>query len=296
MYKFNAPLEIIQREATKRKILSCIAQIFDLMGIIAPVVVLAKILMQRIWDAKIGWDTVIPDQLFLQWDQFQRELQHTTELKIPRWVGLDMGSEIEIHGFSDASTSAYGAVLFMRAKKNDHIECTMIAAKSRVAPLKPLSIPRLELCAAHILSELVRTFLEAVKLRNSRVTLWTDSQIVLAWLKKDPGLLKTFVNNRVQNIHRTAPQAEWRYVPSADNPADILSRGAFPKELMSASLWWKGPPWLSRSQDNWPNTASKINDALKFEIEREENHWKNEGKIRTKYKQIAIYSLSINGV
>ena len=107
MYKFNAPLEIIQREATKRKTLSCIAQIFDPMGIIAPVVVLAKILMQRIWDAKIGWDTVIPDQLFLQWDQFQRELQHTTELKIPRWVGLDMGSEIEIHGFSDAPTSAY---------------------------------------------------------------------------------------------------------------------------------------------------------------------------------------------
>lgn len=83
MYKFNAPLEIIQREATKRKILSCIAQIFDLMGIIAPVVVLAKILMQRIWDAKIGWDTVIPDQLFLQWDQFQENCNIRQSSKFP---------------------------------------------------------------------------------------------------------------------------------------------------------------------------------------------------------------------
>lgn len=172
MYKFNASLGITRKEATKRTVLSRIAQIFDPMGIIAPVIVIAKILMQRIWEAKIGWDMVIPENLFIQWDKFHNELQYIIEFKIPRWVGLDTSCEIEVHGFSDASNSAYGAVLFIRVKKNDkNTRCTMVAAKSRVAPLKPLSIPRLELCAALILSELMKTFLEAVKLSNSRVTL-----------------------------------------------------------------------------------------------------------------------------
>lgn len=155
-----------------------------------------------------------------------------------------------LHCFADASELAYGAVLYTRIETTDRVEWILIAAKSRVAPIKTVTIPKLELCAAQLASELVQTFRHSKKLAQFKTTLWSDSEIVLAWLIKDAATLKTFVNNRVQRIRHLTSDSDWRHVPSGDNPADLLSRVMSPAELKGARLWWNGPSWLIRTGEH----------------------------------------------
>lgn len=237
MYKFQPPALLECHEATKRRVLSHIEQIFDPNGYIGPFVIVTKILMQRIWSAKIGWDVLVPNEIFRAWQQFQQQLPLVTEIRLPRWLGIGDDRNVSLHGFADASLLAYGAVLYARAETADHVESVLIAAMSRVAPLRTITVPRLELCAAQLLSELVLMFKSTSRLEHVKTTLWSDSQIVLAWLKKDAATLKIFVNNRVQKIERLPAKADWRYVPSVDNPADLLSRGMSASELRTAKKY-----------------------------------------------------------
>lgn len=247
MFKFKPPPALGVKEMTKRRLLSQIAQIFDPNGYIGPVVVVAKILMQKLWARKIGWDSLVPMDIYEEWKRIQQQLYLVSEIQLPRWLGLNEKRNATLHGFADASMTAYGAVLYARVETVTGIQSTLIAAKSRVAPLKTISIPRLELCAAVLLSELVDGFKRATKTSHYKTTLWTDSEIVLAWLIKEPATLKIFVNNRIQQIHQLTPAADWRHVPTADNPADQLSRGATARELSASQLWWHGPKWLLQS-------------------------------------------------
>lgn len=155
--------------ATKRAVLSTIASLFDPLGWITPVVITAKIIMQKLWALRCDWDAVLPKNLLVTWRSFYEQLSSLHELSIPRWTG--QGSSImstEIHGFADASTAAYGAVVYLKLIHLDgSVQITLINAKSRVAPLKPTTIPRLELCAMVLLARLtvfVRSLLENTSL------------------------------------------------------------------------------------------------------------------------------------
>lgn len=252
MFKFQPPPMLSAPEMTMRKLLSQIAQLFDPNGYIGPVIVVAKILMQKLWAKRIKWDARVPADMYAEWTQFQQQLPLVMDIQIPRWLGLSDKRNVSLHGFSDASMTAYGAVLYARIETAATVECTLIAAKSRVAPLKTVTIPRLELCAALLLSELTETFQRATKKRYYKTTLWTDSQIVLAWLNKEPATLKIFVNNRTQQIQQLTAEASWRHVSSSDNPADLLSRGTTAEELRASKLWWHGPHWLTKTAEHWP--------------------------------------------
>ncbi|XP_076660479.1 uncharacterized protein LOC143363835 [Halictus rubicundus] len=241
---------------TKRAILSTIARLFDPLGWVTPTTVYAKILMQQLWLKKCSWDAPLPSTFLDRWTIYNAELPALKSLAIPRWTHqtLDIAS-CELHGFADASTVAYAAVVYLRVvTSSGHIVVSLLAAKSKVAPVKPLTVPRLELSAALLLARLIVFVRQALHDLPNEIPCycWTDSTITLCWLRQPASRWKTFVANRVAQIASSLPDAMWRHVPSEENPADCASRGLLPSQLLHHDLWWKGPQWMQLSTDQWP--------------------------------------------
>ncbi len=236
-----------QQSTTKRSIISDIARTFDVLGWLAPATVKMKMLFQRLWELKLDWDQEVPPEVQECHHIWRSELSCFINFPVARCY-FRKGEEIlqtELHGFADASENAYAAVVYLRTTyAAAPPTMALVTAKTKVAPLKQLSIPRLELCAAHLLAKLLTTVGAALHINLSNTYAWSDSTIVLYWLDGNPRRLKTFVGNRVANILEVLPPTAWRHVPSQDNPADCASRGMFPQELLQHQLWWTGPSWL----------------------------------------------------
>lgn len=244
---------------TKRELLSVIASIYDPLGLVSPVVVLPKILLQRLWLLKLGWDDKLPFELLVDWLSIFRQLPDISQISIPRCVLTnEPHAAIELHGFSDASSSAYGCCIYVRSIANK-IQSRLLCSKSRLAPLKVLSIPKLELQAALLLARLINRAIKAFKILNvciSQVFLWSDSTIVCNWLRDLPDRKDVFVSVRVAEIQETTSQFTWNHVKSKNNPADIVSRGSVPTDLCKNELWWHGPTWLSKPTEHWDSFSS----------------------------------------
>ena len=142
-----------------------------------------------------------------------------------------------MHGFADVSKHAYGAVVYLRLIKRSRVHVCIQLAKTRVAPLKTVSIPRLELCAAQLLAKLTHHFLSIIPIAVDKTHLWSDSQDVLYWLRDHPSRWPTFIANRCSEIVTLLPNAVWHHVKSGDNPADIASRGIEPSKFSTFTLW-----------------------------------------------------------
>ncbi|CAK9809095.1 hypothetical protein ANTQUA_LOCUS5879 [Anthophora quadrimaculata] len=243
---FNSPA------VTKRSILSIIARLYDPLGWATPVIIQAKILIQSLWKSHVGWDDPLAQPLHHEWTDLSARLYHLNSVKIPRWTHFSPRvPSMQLHGFADASSSAYAAVVFLRLYTDDHrVVVSLLAGKSKVAPLSPVSVPRLELCAAVLLSRLIVFATDTLALREVPVFCWSDSTVVLTWISHHPSRWKMFVANRVAKIQSLVPSATWRYVPSHENPADCASRGLFADELVTHPLCWNGPDWLSRESDS----------------------------------------------
>ncbi|XP_076660602.1 uncharacterized protein LOC143363961 [Halictus rubicundus] len=241
--------------STKRSITSEIAKIYDPLGLLGPVIITAKMLLQRIWTIKVDWDESLPMDIHTEWIRFYNKLPALNNITFPRRTIIESPRKVELHGFSDASEKAYGACLYLRTTDSrGHTETTLLFAKSKVAPLKTISIPRLELCGALLLTSLVETAKQALPVEIHKTIYWTDSTIVLHWVKTSPHTLKTFVANRVSEIQRRTANADWRHVPTADNPADLISRGQSPEDFLQPSIWQHGPTWLNEEESFWPTT------------------------------------------
>ncbi|GFY21718.1 integrase catalytic domain-containing protein [Trichonephila clavipes] len=234
---------------TKRDVLSTIARIYDPLGLLGPVVAKAKIFLQKLWMLKIDWTDLLPDTINREWRQFVESLQVVNDININRCIVVEQPEVIELHGFSDASQSAYGAVVYCKSITSDRkMLVHLIASKSRVAPTKQTTIPRLELCAAVLLAKLVHRVKQALKLNVTNTFLWSDSMIVLSWIRKESYQLKTFVANRIATIQEMTSSEQWRYVATEDNPADFVSRGMDSLKLKTCELWWNGPKFLMSNQ------------------------------------------------
>lgn len=176
-------------------------------------------------------------------------------MSIPRHVSCVEPEYTEIHGFCDAE-AAYGACIYLRStNKSGQSYARILCAKSRVAPLKQVTLPRLELCRALLLSRLGKSVQQALTIQVDAIHYWSDSTIALAWIKRSPEELQTFVANRVAEIQRITHNAQWAHIKSQDNPADIISRGMFPEALKTLKLWWAGPDWLTIDQRDWPTES-----------------------------------------
>ncbi|GFX28933.1 uncharacterized protein TNCV_3029761 [Trichonephila clavipes] len=246
---------------TKRYVLSTIAKIFNPVGLMAPVISKAKIFLQRLWRSKLEWNDLLPAEEYREWHQFLVSLENINNIEIPRRILVAFPEAIEIHGFADASERCYGAAVCCKSKylKSETL-VRLITSKSRVAPIKSLTIPRLELCAAGVLANLVKRVVAALQLETAELYLWSDSMIVLAWIRKEPMDLKTFVQNRVAKIQELYPNQLWRHVPSDQNPADLVSRGVDPDKLLQQNLWFNRPTFLSG--DDYLNRAINCSEKL----------------------------------
>ncbi|XP_025264356.1 uncharacterized protein LOC112637891 [Camponotus floridanus] len=245
---------------TKRSVLSLVAQLFDPLGWLAPVVVRAKIAFQSTWLQGLEWDAPLDDASASAWITFHAQIPVLEQIRVPRWINLGHScTRIEVHGFSDASERAYSAVVYLKTWSNDSWIVRLVTAKTKVTPLKQVSLPRLELSAAVLFCRLAKHALGILDL-TAPLHLWTDSTVTLGWIRGHPSRWQTYVANRVSEIQRTTPQAAWHHVPGQDNPADCASRGLSPKELLSHPLWWQGPPWLSLDATAWPTAVGHITE------------------------------------
>ena len=238
---------------TKRTILSNISKLYDPLGLASAVTIKAKIALQNIWRSKhYDWDDLLPDDMVELWRNLFREIQSLKAVEFPRCLQPECVSGLsQLHVFADASGSAYGGVAYLLWPTPEGPEVRLVSAKARVAPLRQPTIPRLELMAALIASRLAKTIYDEFKIKPSSVTLWSDSKIVLHWLRSESASLKAFVGVRVTEIQSTWDPSLWRFVPTEQNPADDLSRG-IPADGINGR-WKTGPEFLKRPPEEWPN-------------------------------------------
>ncbi|GFW43001.1 integrase catalytic domain-containing protein [Trichonephila clavipes] len=253
-----------RRGESKRFILSVVGRIFDPIGILGPFVIKLKCLLQELWTLGVEWDSELPPKLRHKWQQWSSEAEGLTEIKIPRFYLGNIDQEIskcEIHCFSDASKSAYGTILYLRfVTCNNEIETSFICSKGRVAPLKSLTLPRLELTAALLSARLAKQVSSCLKF-GANIYYWTDSLISYYWIRGDSSAFKPYIKNRVQEIQFLSDPMQWGHCPGKDNPADLLSRGTSAVKLAQNELWWHGPLWLKLTPDHWPNRHRDILDS-----------------------------------
>ena len=251
-------------DTTKREILRWSSGIFDPLGFTSPVTIRAKLFLQQLWQERVEWDMPLKADLSTEWHTIAANITDATMFLFPRkYTASTPPSEnavTNLHVFADASLKAYGAVAYLQ---QDQQPASFVISKSRAAPLKQITLPKLELMAAVLaarLSDFVRTSLNI----DCTLYLWSHSQIVLHWIASQKKL-KPFVDHRVREIRLVS--SCWQYCPSADNPADLLTRGISAQQLASATIWQQGPSWL-RLHDQWP-TWDPSSEALLTQLQEE---------------------------
>ena len=236
---------------TKRGLLSAAASVFDTLGMISPITARIKTIFQLLCVDKLGWDDKIPDSVLEVWNRFVKELTVLKEIRIPRFIysSFNNDSVVEIHGFSDSSKEVYCAVLYLRIISGDEVNLYFLASKTRVAPLKQLSIPRLELLGCVLLAKLLKDVLTGMKKRVDvrNVFCWSDSKVSLAWIKGKEKRWKPWVENRVVTIREIVDRDNWLYVKGEVNPADIPTRMSKDLNDCFENEWFSGPRFLRES-------------------------------------------------
>ncbi|XP_016519033.1 uncharacterized protein LOC107833689 [Poecilia formosa] len=256
---------------TMRNIYKVLASQYDPLGYILPYMTRAKVLVRQLWEKHRDWDDpLLPLDLQQLWEQWEDELKLLPQVTLPRHYtpAVDDASVTnrQIHIFCDASEQVYGSVAYLRTEDSQgQIHLSFLLARSRVAPRRQLSIPRLELSAALTGAQLAKLLSAELTLRLDTTTLWTDSTTVLRWILSDSCRYKVFVGTRVAEIQDLTDLQSWRYVDSASNPADDITRGKTLQELSELTRWNQGPSFLLQASDYWPT-----NPAIPLEEESSE--------------------------
>lgn len=237
---------------TKRETLQVLMTIFDPLGFVSCYTIGLKMLIQEIWRSGISWDEQLPDSLNKKWCKWKAYIQQITAVRIPRCYSLVMttAEEVQLHTFVDAGENAYAAICYLRIKKNNDVSVALVAAKSKVAPLKPLSIPKLELLAAQLGTRLATKISQVRRIKTDSQFWWTDAKTVLRWLQLDPKNFQQFVMHRVGEILETTNVNQWRWVPSKENPADFATKEP---TSSNAQIWFDGPNFLRADTNEWPH-------------------------------------------
>lgn len=262
-------------KCTKRSILSDVSRFFDPLRWATPVLIFGRIFLQDLWRERLEWDEPILSDLRQKWLEFAALLAELDKITVPRYIGYAVSNcLVHLLGFSDASEKAFAATVYLtiRCEINGEVNVQLLIAKSKVAPLKAISIPRLELCGAVLLARLMKSVSAGLGLSERPWRMWSDAQVVLRWLNSHPSRWSPYVAHRVSAIHDIADSKCWNYIPTHHNPTDLATRGITPDELAGSSLWWHGPEWLRRSVDDWPvYTSSKQNLDNTEEVTRSLN-------------------------
>lgn len=258
---FNFRIVLNDRPATRRGMLSTVSSIFDPLGFLAPFVLEGKIILQQLCKEDAQWDDPVSEDIKERWHRWKTDTQALAGLAVNRCYKPSTFGQIvkeELHHFSDASTKGYGQCSYLRLidEKGD-IHCSLVMGKARVTPLKPITIPRLELTAALVSTRVSGQLKKELHLDNATNTYWTDSKVVLGYVNNESRRFHIFVANRVQEIHERTTPSQWRYVNTSSNPADLASRGINASDL-SNSAWINGPDFLWKDEHNWPAASQTL--------------------------------------
>ena len=250
----NTAHQARQVEPTKRNIVSIVGRFYDPLGFLSPIVIRFKILFQELCEKGQDWDQPLTLELLAKWKELIEELEYCPMMSLPRCIWNGSSTEdvsCSLHGFCDASKHAYAAVVYLVLKSPMGQTVRFIASKTRVSPLKPQTIPRLELLSALLLARLIKSVATSLEteMQLGEPTCYTDSEVSLYWIRGVDRVWKQFVQNRVVKIRTLLPNACWRHCPGVDNPADLPARGVKPTDLAKDDLWLSGPRWIGAISD-----------------------------------------------
>ena len=250
---FTFKINLKDKPRTRRGVLSIVASLYDPLGFVAPYTLQGKMLLQDLCRRDLSWDEEMNEDEISRWNKWTSQLQQLEGLQIKRsFVPADFGevASYQLHHFADASQSGYGVSTYLRVEgKAGRVHCTLVMGRARVAPLRRPSIPRMELTAAAVAAQLDSKLKSELDLVLMDSVFWTDSTSVLKYIKNQTARYHTFVNNRVNLIRDLSDATAWRYVGTAENPADLASRGLCVENLLKSSLWFSGPTFLSQGRE-----------------------------------------------
>jgi hypothetical protein len=257
--EFVFQISVKDKPPTRRGILSIVSSVYDPLGFAAPFILQAKLIMQDLCRKNLGWDDEIPKEDLSRWQDWLKELPKLEQLAVKRcFQPRDFGeiSSCELHHFSDASQKGYGAVSYLKiVDKDGKAHCSFVMGKSRLTPLKAVTIPRMELSAAVVAARLDRIIRSEIDLEIDESYFWTDSTCVLRYVHNEATRFQTFVANRITKIRELSSPSQWRYVDTHSNPADDASRGV-PADCLER--WLHGPSFLAQSSEMWPKQPEDL--------------------------------------
>ena len=235
---------------TKRGVVSLASSIFDPIGFLTPFTMRAKLIIQFLWKSGLDWDEPLPEEYQEKWQTWLDELKALEALEIPRHHNhfTTKMSNVELHIFCDASEFAFGAAAYLHYEARGEIMVSFLGSKTHVAPLKTLSIPRLELQGAVLATRLAKLLQKELGIQLEKRVFWTDSTTVLQYLRNEQKRFKPFVANRITEILEDSEIGEWHYVPSAENSADFCTRGMKASDLQLNHMWFQGPGFLHQPE------------------------------------------------
>ncbi|XP_049881167.1 uncharacterized protein LOC126377477 [Pectinophora gossypiella] len=230
--------------------------IYDPLGLLSHYTIRAKIILQGLWRLKLPWDEPIPEEEAGQFMSWLAQLEEVARLRLPRCYEMKNHQRIELHIFCDASEQAYATVAYWRIVRCDgSIGVTLVGAKSKVAPQRTQTIPRLELQAAVIGVRLADTLKKEHRIKIDSVTYWTDSATVIHWVRNDARRYTPFVAHRLSEIAELTQKDEWRWLPTTHNVADDATR-CHGTTISVNDRWFQGPDFLYESPEHWPAEQS----------------------------------------
>jgi hypothetical protein len=247
-FQFNITTK--DRPCTRRGVLSAVCSVYDPLGFLAPVLLEGKQILQELCKEMIGWDEPIPESIKFRWERWRSDLVLLRKLSVKRCLkpeNFGRVIQVQLHSFSDASIKGYGQCTYIRLKDhNGNIYCSLVMAKARVTPLKPIKIPRLELTAALVSVKISAQLKRELNYEEIEEVFWTNSRVVLGYIANESRRFHTFVANRVQQIQEDTDFHQWNYIESKQNPADLASRGIRASTLLKNPVWIKGPEFCGK--------------------------------------------------
>lgn len=256
---------------TKRNVLKELASVFDPLGLVSPVLLKGKLFIQSLWSKHLNWDDAINSEEMAVWATVSSDLCKLSDYQISRSIAMNdinKDSKNRLFCFCDASACVYASAVYLLQKsETSESKSDLLFSETRLAPLKKMTIPRLELLAVLIGVRCVKFVESQLKIQVEGIDLFTDSQCVLKWLRSQKDL-SVFVRNRVKEINSHG-DITFHYVKSNENRADIATRGTDIHSLSENRLWWHGPIWLKETEEKWKTSVTDTDEQKDLDYDSE---------------------------
>ena len=249
-------------DGTRRGSLAALSGIHDPSGLGAPFLLKGRKILQKMTKSTASWDDKRSLDIAKVWDEWRDDVLVLNDFRIRRcYRSSEFGCMVEVtlHCFSDASFIGYGVACYLRmVDEEGRVEVRLVMGKARVSPLKPTTVPRLELTAATVSVKIAAMLVEELKIPDLNVYYWIDNKIVLGYIFNEKRRYRIYVANRVQLIDQYTVKEQWNYVETKDNPGDLASRGISTKETEKIDVWLNGPLFLREKDESWKSSKPEV--------------------------------------